>query len=54
MAFTASPSACPGFKLNEIFTDGSWPVWLTESGPTPVVTLATVLSGISFPLVERT
>ena len=26
---TASPSATPGSRLNEMVTDGSWPVWLT-------------------------
>src|SRR5436309_13009213 len=54
IADTASPSATPGLRLNEIVTDGSWPVWLTLSGPTLVVTLATVLSGIRRPLDERT
>ena len=54
IASTASPSATPGFRLNEIVTDGSWPVWLTVSGPTSVVTVATVFSGISLPLDDRT
>src|SRR5450756_566194 len=31
---TASPSAIPGRRLNESVTDGNWPVWLTDSGPT--------------------
>ena len=30
---TASPSETPGFRLNESVTDGSWPEWLTVSGP---------------------
>src|SRR5438552_18458003 len=54
IADTASPNATPGLRLNEIVTDGNWPVWLTLSGPTLVVTLATVLSGISRPVEERT
>ena len=32
-AATASPSAMPGFRLNESVTDGSWPVCVTDSGP---------------------
>jgi hypothetical protein len=54
IADTASPSANPGFRLNEIVTDGSWPVWLTDSGPASVVTFATVFSGTRFPVVDRT
>ena len=30
---TASPSATPGRRLNDSVTDGSCPVWLTDSGP---------------------
>ena len=51
---TASPRATPGARLNEIVTDGSCPVWLTLKGPAPVVTRATVLSGISLPADDRT
>src|SRR5882724_9248739 len=29
--FTASPSATPGARLNEIMTAGSWAMWLTVS-----------------------
>jgi hypothetical protein len=54
MALTASPSAIPERRLNESVTDGSCPVWLTDSGPTPVDMVATVLSGMSFPVFERT
>jgi hypothetical protein len=35
-------------------TEGSWPVWLTLSGPAPVVTRATVFNGTSLPVEERT
>ena len=34
-AATASPKATPGLRLKEMVTDGSWPRWLTVSGPTP-------------------
>ena len=44
---TASPSASPGLRLNEIVTDGSWPVWLTVSGPASVVIVASVFNGMS-------
>ena len=30
----ASPSETPGVRLNEMVTAGSWPRWLTVSGPT--------------------
>src|SRR2546427_7201595 len=53
-ADTASPSAKPGFKLKEIVTDGSCPVWLTDSGPTDVSARATALSGINRPNEDRT
>ena len=32
MASTASPSATPGCRLNEMVTDGNRPWWFTESG----------------------
>src|SRR5688500_6253170 len=51
---TASPSATPGARLNEMVTDGSCPVWPTLSGPALVVTLATVFSGTSLPDDDRT
>src|SRR4051794_6588923 len=53
-ASTASPSANPGFRLNEIVTEGSCPVCATTDGPTLVTTCATVSRGISRPLDERT
>ena len=51
---TASPSATPGRRLNESVTDGSWPVWLTDSGPTPVSTRVTLESGTCLPVGVRT
>src|SRR3954464_6584796 len=51
---TASPSARPGLRLNEIVTDGSWPVWLTNNGPASVLVVDTVLSGINEPFDDRT
>ena len=42
---TASPSATPGITLKDSVTDGNWPVWLTDSGPTPVDTVVTLDSG---------
>ncbi len=35
-------------------TDGNWPEWLTDSGPTPRSSVATVPSGTSLPEEERT
>ena len=49
---TASPSANPGLRLNEIITDGSWPKWFTWSGPTAVFIRATDSSGIRRPRVR--
>src|SRR6185369_2953571 len=42
---TASPSATPGFRLNESVTAGSCPRWLIDIGPSDFVILATVESG---------
>ena len=53
-AFTASPSDTPGFRLNDSVTAGSCPMWLTDSGPTVCVRLATALSGTRAPDVART
>ena len=47
---TASPSATPGRRLNDSVTDGSCPVWLTDSGPTPSDAWSTTVeSGTSLP-----
>src|SRR3954447_2828396 len=51
---TASPSETPGLRLNESVTDGSWPEWLTLSGPTDGTSFATVSSGTSSPEAART
>src|SRR2546422_4646420 len=53
-SLTASPSETPGLRLNEIVTAGSWPRWLTDSGPTVALRLATAFSGTSAPDDERT
>ena len=39
----------PGFTLNDTVAAGSWPEWLTESGPTPRVMSASEASGTSSP-----
>ena len=44
----------PGFRLNEIVTDGNCPEWLTASGPYDGSSLATVFNGMSCPAVLRT
>ena len=46
---TASPSATPGCRLNDKVTEGSWPVWFTDSGPTVPFVLTTVESGTRLP-----
>ncbi len=46
---TASPSATPGLRLKDTVTDGSWPVWFTDSGPTPVSTRVRLDSGMRSP-----
>ena len=50
---TAVPIATPARKSNEIVTDGSCPEWLTVSGPTLDVRVASEASGTSGPLRER-
>src|SRR5439155_63906 len=51
---TAWLSETPCLRLNEIVTDGSWPRWLTVSGPSPGVRRATASSGTSLLCDERT
>ena len=41
MAVTASPSAMPGARLNEIVTAGSWPKMIDDSGMVPRRSLVT-------------
>src|SRR5262249_44464976 len=53
-ADTAAPSDALGARSNESVTEGSWPEWLTVTGPTPVRKLATALSGTTGPALERT
>ncbi len=50
----ASLSDTPGLVLNEMVTEGSWPRWVTTSGPSPGVSLAIESSGTRRPLVART
>jgi hypothetical protein len=51
---TASPSETPGSRLKESVTDGSWPWWLTVSAWVLRLMRATVSTGTSLPLLERT
>ena len=51
IAPVTSPSATARRQmLNEIVTEGSCPVWLTDDAPTVVLTRATVSSGIRRPV----
>ena len=54
ISVTASPSATPGLRLNEMVTDGICPVWLMVSGPACVVAVVTESSAMSRPVDERT
>src|SRR5579864_8259720 len=45
MALIAEPSDAPGARSNEIVIDGSWPEWLTVTGPTSLWNDATELRG---------
>ncbi|MNZ95572.1 hypothetical protein D3C78_1147320 [compost metagenome] len=40
--------------MNDTVTAGSWPWWLTDTGPTLRCTLASADSGTSVPLLLRT
>ena len=51
---TASPSANPGRRLKEMVTEGSWPLWLMDSGPYPWLMRASTSRGTSAPEDERT
>ena len=52
---TASPSEVPGLRLKETVTAGSWPMWLTVSGPTDRSSrLDATRAGTRAPLAERT
>jgi hypothetical protein len=50
MALVASLRAASGRRLNEMVEDGVWPRWLTLSGPTVRLSLATASSGMSLPV----
>src|SRR4029079_17268992 len=45
----ATPSEMPGFNPNDTDTDGSWPEWLIDCGPTVSLNLITDSSGTSDP-----
>jgi hypothetical protein len=51
---SALPSETLGATSNEIVTAGSCPEWLIDNGPSVRVSFATVLSGTSCPVSERT
>src|SRR5256885_10165504 len=50
---TAVPMATPSRRSNEMVTDGSCPEWLTVSGPTLDVIVASDASGTGVPFWER-
>ena len=50
---TAVPMATPSRRSNEMVTDGSCPEWLTVSGPTLDVIVASDASGTSVAFWER-
>src|ERR1700735_2309391 len=51
----AWPSDTPLARSNDSVTDGSWPEWLTVTGPTSFRKCATALSGTSgLPLLGAT
>src|SRR5215831_18994802 len=45
----AWPSEIPGFRPNDTDTDGSWPEWLIDCGPTESLYLTTDSSGTTSP-----
>ena len=45
----AVPSDTPGFRPNDTETDGSWPEWLIDCGPTVSLKSTTDSSGTSAP-----
>src|SRR6266851_6081641 len=45
----AAPSEMPGLRPNDTDTDGSWPEWLIDCGPTVSLKLITDSSGTSDP-----
>ena len=55
IASTASPSAAPGARLNDIVTAGNWLWWLIDSGCTGIVLQCTkVDSGTAWPVDDLT
>src|SRR6266704_2487840 len=49
---TAVPMETPGFRLNEMVTEGSCPEWLTVSGPTLEPSVARDASGTRLPVCD--
>src|SRR5438034_4127548 len=45
----AAPSDTPGLRPNDTDTDGSWPEWLIDCGPTVSLNVTTDSSGTSIP-----
>src|SRR5215813_4265275 len=45
----ASPSDTPGRRPNDSDTDGNWPEWLIDCGPTPSLNVTIESSGMSAP-----
>src|SRR6476646_5164573 len=45
----ATPSDTPGLRPNDTDTDGSWPEWLIDCGPTVSLNWITDSSGTSAP-----
>src|SRR5213592_5134190 len=45
----AAPSDTPGRRPNDTDTDGSWPEWLIDCGPTVSLNVTTDSSGTSMP-----
>src|SRR6266850_6087876 len=49
----AVPSETPGLRPNDTDTDGSWPEWLIDCGPTVSLNCTTDSSGTSTPAGVR-
>src|SRR4051794_28104294 len=45
-AATPCDSEVPGWRSKEMVTEGSWPAWVTASGPTPAVRRARVVGAL--------
>ena len=54
ISLMASPIATPGLRSNDSVTAGNCPRWLIASGPMVGLSVATLFSGTSAPVEERT